>query len=271
MKRAVVLLSGGVDSTTTLAAAKAEGFELYALSFDYGQRHKIELELARRNSEIFSAKKHLIINFDLREIGGSALTSDIEVPKAGVRGQGSGVREEEPIPNPQSPIPVTYVPARNTIFLSFALAWAETLEAEDIFIGANAVDYSGYPDCRPEFIQAFEDMANLATKISVEGKVRFKIRAPLIKLTKAEIVRKGTALGVDFSLTWSCYDPQGIRSVRLGSEGQDLPAGQAGAWGSKEYPIPCLKCDSCLIRTRGFSEAGIADPLLADIKKKEQI
>ena len=252
MKRAVVLLSGGVDSTTTLSVAKAEGFELYALSFDYGQRHKIELELARRNAEKFSVKKHMIINFDLREIGGSAMTSDIAVPKAGGRGQGSGVSEKDQIPvhKLQSLIPVTYVPARNTIFLSLALAWAETLEAEVIFIGANAVDYSGYPDCRPEFIQAFEDMANLATKISVEGKVRFKIRAPLIKLTKAEIVRKGTELGVDYALTWSCYDPvidqrNHIREHRL------------------NY-APCMKCDSCVLRAKGFKEAGIKDPLTDD-------
>lgn len=246
MKRAVVLLSGGVDSTTTLAAAKAEGFELYALSFDYGQRHKIELELASRNAEKFGVKKHLIINFDLREIGGSALTSDIAVPKAGIRSQGAGVSKKDQIPisDSQPIIPVTYVPARNTIFLSFALAWAETLEAEDIFIGANAVDYSGYPDCRPEYIKAFEDMANLATKISVEGKVRFNIRAPLIKLTKAEIIRMGIALGVDYSLAWSCYDP--------------IPNPQS--------PIPCLKCDSCVLRAKGFREAGISDPLLSDIQ-----
>jgi len=246
MKRAVVLLSGGVDSTTTLAAAKAEGFDLFALSFDYGQRHKAELELARMNAEKFTAKKHLIINFDLREIGASALTSDIEVPKAGDSGQDSGVSKKEQmlISIPQPQIPVTYVPARNTIFLSFALAWAETLEAEDIFIGANAVDYSGYPDCRPEFIQAFEDMANLATKISVEGRVRFKIRAPLIKLTKAEIIRKGTSLGVDYSLTWSCYDP-----LRL-----------------PRFPTPCMKCDSCVLRAKGFMEAGMKDPLLSDIQ-----
>ncbi len=247
MKRAVILLSGGVDSTTTLAAAKAEGFELYALSFDYGQRHKIELELARRNAEKFAVKKHLIINFDLREIGGSALTSDIAVPK--IRAE-AGKREGPEEKEISSFIPVTYVPARNTIFLSFALAWAETLEAEDIFIGANAVDYSGYPDCRPEFIQAFEDMANLATKITVEGKVKFKIRAPLIRLTKAEIVRKGTELGVDYAFTWSCYDPvmdQGaqIREHRL------------------NY-APCMKCDSCMLRAKGFSEAGIKDPLPVD-------
>ncbi|MBI5665197.1 MAG: 7-cyano-7-deazaguanine synthase QueC [Nitrospirae bacterium] len=237
MKRAVVLLSGGLDSTTTLAVAKAEGFELYALSFDYGQRHKTELDLARGNAEKFAAKKHLIINFDLREIGGSALTSDIEVPKSGVS------NKDQPLtPNPQPSIPVTYVPARNTIFLSFALAWAETLEAGDIFIGANAVDYSGYPDCRPEYIQAFEYMANLATKISVEGKVKFKIHTPLIRLTKAEIIRMGTSLGVDYSFTWSCYDP--------------IPGPQS--------PTPCMKCDSCMLRAKGFREAGIKDPLGVD-------
>jgi 7-cyano-7-deazaguanine synthase len=249
MKRAVVLLSGGVDSTTTLAIAKADGYDVFALSFDYGQRHKIELELAKRNVEKFGVKRHLIINFDLRNIGGSALTSDIEVPKGDMSYE-SGVTEKSKkdkyrLQTPDSStIPITYVPARNTIFLSFALAWAETLEAGDIFIGANAVDYSGYPDCRPEFIQAFEDMANLATKVSVEGKVRFKIRAPLIRLTKAEIIRKGTELGVDYSLTWSCYDP-----VREGSL----------------HYVPCMKCDSCVLRARGFREAGIKDPLLPDI------
>lgn len=224
MKRAVVLLSGGVDSTTTLAIAKAEGFEVYALSFDYGQRHKIELNLACRNAEKFGVQKHLVININLREIGGSALTDDIEVPKG---------RDA----SPGSDIPITYVPARNTIFLSFALGWAETLGAEDIFIGANAVDYSGYPDCRPEFIQAFEDMANLATKASVEGKVKFKIRAPLIKLTKAEIIEKGAALGVDYSITWSCYDP-------ISEQG---------------HYKPCMQCDSCQLRAKGFKEAGLTD------------
>lgn len=251
MKKAVVLLSGGIDSTTTLAAARSDGYEIYALSFDYGQRHKIELELARKNADTFGARKHLVMDFNLRDIGGSALTDDIEVPKR-VMSQESGVmsneQKEEKKHNSSrmtpdsSMIPVTYVPARNTIFLSFALSWAETLEAGDIFIGANAVDYSGYPDCRPEFIKAFEDMANLATKVSVEGKVRFKINAPLIKLTKAEIIKKGTGLGVDYSRTWSCYDPR---------------AGQGGR------PLPCLKCDSCVIREKGFKEAGIKDPLIS--------
>lgn len=248
MKKAVVLLSGGLDSTTTLAIAKAEGFEIYALSFDYGQRHKIELDLARRNAEKFDAKKHLIINFDLRDIGGSALTSDIEVPKRvmsyELRVKSEDLKEDSEFnsklqtPN-SSTIPVTYVPARNTIFLSFALAWAETLEAEDIFIGANAIDYSGYPDCRPEYIKAFEDMANLATKVSVEGKLKFRINAPLIKLTKAGIIKRGTELGVDYSLTWSCYDP-------VSEQG---------------HYRPCMACDSCQLRAKGFKEAGIGDPL----------
>lgn len=226
MKRAVVLLSGGIDSTTTLALAKAEGFEVYALSFDYLQRHRIELESACISAAVLKAKKHLVIGFNLREIGGSALTSDIEVPKD---------RQED------AEIPVTYVPARNTIFLSFALAWAETIRAGDIFIGANAVDYSGYPDCRPEFLKAFEDMANLATKVSVEGTIRFRIHAPLIRLTKAEIIKKGLELGVDFSRTWSCYDPV-------------------------DGKYPCLHCDSCRLRAKGFREAGIKDPLLAKVK-----
>ena len=223
MKRAVVLLSGGIDSTTTLSVAKEDGYEVYALSFDYGQRHGIELESACLNAERFNVKKHLVINFNLRDIGGSALTSDIKVPKA---------REEA------GNIPITYVPARNTIFLSFALAWAETIRASDIFIGANAVDYSGYPDCRPEFIKAFENMANLATKASVEGTVKFRVHAPLIKLTKAEIIKKGAELGVDYSLTWSCYDPV----VETGK--------------------PCMQCDSCLLRAKGFKEAVIKDQLI---------
>jgi 7-cyano-7-deazaguanine synthase len=225
-----VLLSGGVDSVTTLALAKVEGYEIYALSFDYGQRHRVELESAGKNAEKIGAVKHLVINFNLGDIGGSALTSDIEIPKK--------VQNSEFLTPDSSTIPVTYVPARNTIFLSFALAWAETLEAEDVFIGVNAIDYSGYPDCRPEFIKAFQDMANLATKVSVEGKVKFKIHAPLIKLTKAEIIKKGVDLGVDYSLTWSCYDP--VTNYK-----------------------PCLKCDSCVLRAKGFREAGIKDPLTA--------
>jgi len=216
-KRAVVLLSGGVDSSTTLALARAEGYECYALSFDYGQRHSIELDAARRVAEAVEVAKHLVIQVNMRDIGGSALTSDIDVPKG------------DTVPSTEE-IPVTYVPARNTIFLSFALGWAEVLGAEDIFIGANAIDYSGYPDCRPEYLKAFEDMANLATKEAVEGKMRFRIRAPLVKLTKAEIIRKGRELGLDYSLTWSCYDPQ--------------PDG-----------TPCGRCDSCLIREKGMLEA----------------
>lgn len=230
-KKAVVLLSGGIDSSTTAAIAKAEGYDIYALSFDYGQRHRLELESAKKVAESFGAKKHLIIKFDLREIGGSALTADIEVPKGSC---------QSPVTSSQSPaamIPVTYVPARNTIFLSFALGWAEVLEAPDIFIGANAVDYSGYPDCRPEYLKAFEEMANLATRVSVEGKIKFKIKAPLLYMTKGEIIRKGAEMGFDYSFTWSCYDP--------------LPDGR-----------PCERCDSCLFRAKGFKEAGIKDPLL---------
>ncbi|MBI5408368.1 MAG: 7-cyano-7-deazaguanine synthase QueC [Nitrospirae bacterium] len=260
MKRAVVLLSGGVDSTTTLAIAKSQGFEVYALSFDYEQRHKIELESARKVAEKLGVAKHLIINFNLREIGGSALTSETEVPK---RVQSSEFRVQSGKKGPNSSIPVTYVPARNTIFLSFALAWAEVLEAEDIFIGANAIDYSGYPDCRPEFIKAFEDMANLATKASVEGKCRFKIHAPLINLTKGEIIKKGLELGVDYSMTWSCYDPQpaiaGVKSSKLKVESSKNSNSELRAPNSNL--IPCLKCDSCLLRAKGFKEAGIKDPL----------
>ncbi len=226
VKKSVVLLSGGLDSSTTFAIAKSEGFEVYALSFDYNQRHRKELESAGRVASALGARKHLVIRFDLREIGGSALTADIDVPTT---------------PSPH--IPVTYVPARNTIFLSFALGWAEVLEAEDIFIGANAIDYSGYPDCRPEYLRAFEDMANLATKITVEGKMKFRIRAPLISLKKSEIIRKGAQLGLDYSLTWSCYDPQ------------------PGPAHDPDAVIPCGKCDSCIFRAKGFRETGITDPL----------
>lgn len=240
--RAVVLFSGGIDSTTTLAIAKAECLDVYALSFNYGQRHKIELEYARKNAENFDLKKHLTINFNLREIRGSSLTSDIEVPK---NSQKEGKRESGK--EKEVNIPVTYVPARNTIFLSFALAWAESLNASDIFIGANAVDYSGYPDCRPEFIKSFEKMANLATKVSVENRIRFKIRAPLIELTKAEIIRKGKELEVDYSLAWSCYDPVSDEKMHSAEHQQKYKA--------------CGKCDSCILRAKGFKEAGLPDPL----------
>ncbi|WP_026841204.1 7-cyano-7-deazaguanine synthase QueC [Citrifermentans bremense] len=218
-KKAVILYSGGLDSTTCLAIAKEQGFAPYALSFSYGQRHQQELEVAKLNARPMGAVDHLLVEFDLRKMGGSALTSDIEVPK-------EGVGEE---------IPVTYVPARNTIFLSFALGWAETLDCFDIFIGVNALDYSGYPDCRPEFVAAYEAMANLATKAGVEGK-RLKIHTPLISLTKAEIIQKGLSLGVDYSKTHSCYDPA-------------------------EDGAACGRCDSCRLRLKGFAEAGVADPV----------
>ena len=220
MKKAVVLYSGGLDSTTCLAIAKAEGYKPYAMSFAYGQRHKAELRMAEENAKGMGAVEHLLVDFDLRKIGGSALTSEIEVPKTGVG----------------SDIPVTYVPARNTIFLSFALGWAEVLGAFDIFIGVNALDYSGYPDCRPEYISAFEKMANLATKAAVEGAGRYTIHSPLIRMTKAEIIRKGLDLGVDYGKTHSCYDPS--------------PDGLA-----------CGRCDSCRLRLKGFAEAGAVDPV----------
>ncbi|HEY5973699.1 MAG TPA: 7-cyano-7-deazaguanine synthase QueC [Geobacteraceae bacterium] len=218
-KKAVVLYSGGLDSTTCLAIAKAERFAPYAISFDYGQRHSVELELAKQNARPMGAVDHLVVEFDYRKVGGSALTADIEVPKGGVG----------------SDIPITYVPARNTIFLSFALGWAEVLGAYDIFIGVNALDYSGYPDCRPAYIAAFEAMANLATRAGVEGKAHYAIHTPLIDLTKAQIVKKGMSLGVDFSRTHSCYDP--------------TPQGLA-----------CGLCDSCRLRLKGFMEAGVPDP-----------
>jgi len=225
MNRAVVLLSGGLDSTTALAVAKAQGYHPYALSFRYGQRHRLELLSAARVAAAFDVGEHVILDVDLRRFGGSALTGDMEVPKH----HGPSEIGER--------IPVTYVPARNTVFLSFALAWAEVLGAADIFIGVNALDYSGYPDCRPEYIAAYERMANLATRAGVEGRQRLKIHAPLIHLTKAEIIRKGLQLGVDYGLTSSCYDPS--------------PDGK-----------PCGQCDSCLLRAKGFAEAGVADPLL---------
>jgi 7-cyano-7-deazaguanine synthase len=245
MKRAVVLLSGGVDSSTTLAIARAEGYELYSLSFDYGQRHIIELNSAAKVAKALGVRKHLVTRFNMRDIGGSALTDDIEVPKQSAEARKSGSAEVRS----SELIPITYVPARNTIFLSFALAWAEVIEAPDIFIGANAVDYSGYPDCRPEYLKAFETMANLATKVSVEGKIRFSVHAPLLSLTKSEIIEKGRALGLDYSLTWSCYDPQPASS-------ENLKAGNAEGG---RY-LPCGRCDSCLFRGKGFKDAGMKDP-----------
>jgi 7-cyano-7-deazaguanine synthase len=221
---AVVLLSGGLDSATTLAIAQSEGFEVSALSFHYGQRHEIELEAARRIAVRHKVARHVVLPIDLRAFGGSALTSAIAVPK------------DRPLEEMSRGIPITYVPARNTIFLSFALAWAEVLGAGDIFIGVNALDYSGYPDCRPEYIEAFERMASLATRAGVEGGKRLKIHTPLIRLTKAEIIHRGLKLGVDYGLTVSCYDPS--------SEGK-----------------PCGRCDACLLRAKGFVEAGLADPL----------
>lgn len=223
-KKAVILLSGGLDSTTALAIARSEGYDLYCLSFSYGQRHTCELASARSVAEAFGARGHLVIDVDLRPVGGSALTDNIEVPKG---------RSESDM---QKNIPATYVPARNTIFLSYAVAWAEVLGASDIFIGVNVIDYSGYPDCRPQFIEAFERMANLATKAGTEDGVQLKIRTPLISMTKAEIITKGLELGVDYGMTHSCYDPS--------------PKGN-----------PCGRCDSCLIRKKGFAEAGIPDPL----------
>ncbi len=223
--KAVILISGGLDSTTTLAMAAAAGFELYAISFDYGQRHHQELEAAQKVCEFFDVKQHVTFPLDLRVFGGSALTADIDVPKD---------RSEHDL---ETGIPITYVPARNTVFLSLALAWAETLDASDLFIGVNAVDYSGYPDCRPEFIAAFEKVASLATKTGVEHSGTWKIHTPLISLTKSEIIQKGMELGVDYGLTHSCYDP--------------LPDG-----------TPCSHCDSCLLRAKGFEEAGFNDPAL---------
>lgn len=225
-KGAVVLTSGGVDSTTILAIAKSQDFDLYCLSFDYGQRHIFELESAKKVSEFFNVTEHKVIKIDLRTFGGSALTDDISVPLH--RNAEDMARE----------IPVTYVPARNTIFLSYALAWAEVLKVHDIFIGVNAIDYSGYPDCRPEFIKAFQQMANLATKESVEGKT-LTIHAPLIDMTKSAIIKKGVELGVDYSITHSCYNPN-------------------------ESGLACGECDSCLLRRKGFMEAGIKDPTRYD-------
>lgn len=220
-KKAVVLYSGGLDSTTCMAIARADGFAAHAMSFAYGQRHCVELEKAREYAPLIGATSHQVVEIDLRQFGGSALTSDLAVPKD----QSS-----------TDDIPITYVPARNTIFLSFALAWAEVLGASDIYIGVNALDYSGYPDCRPEFISAFENMANLATRAGVEGDRPYTIHTPLIQLSKAEIIMTGLALGVDYGLTHSCYDP--------------TPAG-----------VACGRCDSCYLRLKGFREAGVVDPV----------
>src|SRR5262245_1098598 len=223
MQRAVVLLSGGLDSTTTLAVAKAQGFEVYALSVDYGQRHRVELDRAERVAKTLGAVEHRTVHLDLRTIGGSALTAAIDVPKgrsADEMGHG---------------IPVTYVPARNTILLGLALGYAEVVGAFDLFIGANVLDYSGYPDCRPEFLEAFERLANLATKAGVEGVGRFRVHAPLLKMTKAEIIREGVRLGVNYAHTLSCYDPD--------ADGR-----------------ACGMCDSCQLRKKGFAEAGVSDP-----------
>lgn len=224
-RRAVVLLSGGLDSSTVLAIARHQGYEAYALSFRYGQRHAVELERAAQVADALGAAGHVVVDIDLRRFGGSALTADIAVPKSRSADEIAGG------------IPITYVPARNTIFLSFALAWAETLGASDIFVGVNALDYSGYPDCRPEYIEAFERLANLATKAGVEGTQTLKIHSPLISMSKAQIIEAGLSLGVDYSITSSCYDP--------GPQGE-----------------PCGQCDSCLLRAKGFAQANQGDPLL---------
>lgn len=222
-KKAVVLLSGGLDSSTILAFAKSKGFDLYALSFHYGQRHNFELEASQKVAQHFGVKDHKTIEIDLRAFGGSALTAEIEVPKGRTEAEMEGE------------IPITYVPARNTIFLSFALAFAEVIQSEDIFIGVNAVDYSGYPDCRPEYIAAYEKMANLATKAGVEGTGKLTIHTPLINLKKSEIIQMGLDLGVDYAMTSTCYDPD-------------------------EKGLPCGICDSCVLRLKGFSDLGIKDP-----------
>ncbi len=223
-KKAIVLLSGGLDSTTTLAIAKNEGLDLYALTFDYGQRHRYELSAAKTIAAQYGVSRHVVAKIDLREFGGSALTSDIEVPKDRSTGEMA------------HGIPITYVPARNTIFLSFALAWAETEQSNDIFIGVNALDYSGYPDCRPEYIAAYQTMADLATRAGVEGHQKLHIHTPLIMLSKAQIIKKGLEMGVDYSLTTSCYDV--------------TPTGEA-----------CGRCDSCKLRLKGFAENNVQDPI----------
>ncbi len=222
-QKAIVLASGGLDSTTVMAIAKDEGFDIYALSFDYGQRHRIEITAAKAIARALGAKQHLIVKTDLGQIGGSALTEDITVPK------------DRDVANGSEEIPVTYVPARNTIFLAYALAWSEVLDTPHIFIGVNAIDYSGYPDCRPEYIQAFEHMANLATKAGVEGRYHLQIHTPLSQMTKADIIKNGIQLGIDYSLTHSCYDPD-------------------------EVGTACGHCDSCLLRKKGFVDAGVEDP-----------
>jgi 7-cyano-7-deazaguanine synthase len=223
LKKAVVLLSGGLDSTTVLAIAIAEGYSVYALSFDYGQSHKLELEAATRIAKSAGVERHVILKIDLRAFGGSALTDDIEIPKGrSVEAMSEG-------------IPVTYVPARNTVFLSLALGWAEAVGAGNIFIGVNALDYSGYPDCRPEYIEAFQRLANLATKAGTEGGVEFKVHTPLIAMTKKEIIEAGLALGVDYAVTSTCYDPAADGTA-------------------------CGLCDACLLRLKGFAEAGLSDP-----------
>ncbi len=231
--RAIVLLSGGLDSATTAAIARREGYDLFALSFDYGQRHRFELDAARRVAAAMRVCEHRSIKIDLGQFGGSALTADAAVPKD---------RSDAEM---QAKIPITYVPARNTVFLSLALAYAEVTGAADIFIGVNAIDYSGYPDCRPEFIAAFEHVANLGTKAGVEAELQFKIHTPLILLSKAEIIRRGIELGVDYSLTHSCYDPDG--------------QGRA-----------CGRCDSCLLRRRGFTDAGVEDPTVYQTSPREE-
>ncbi|MEA2601061.1 MAG: 7-cyano-7-deazaguanine synthase [Acidobacteriota bacterium] len=232
-KKAVVLLSGGLDSTTTLAIARSEGFQAYALTFRYGQRHAIEIEAARRVAQALGVTEHVLVDFDLRRFGGSALTSDIDVPK------------DRPLASMADGIPVTYVPARNTIFLSFALAWAEVLGAMNIFIGVNALDYSGYPDCRPEYLRAYEQMARLATRAGVENQEELRIQAPLLHLSKAEIIRRGLDLGVDYGLTLTCYDPS--------------PEGRS-----------CGHCDACLLRMKGFAENGMHDPAPYRVETRAQ-
>ena len=223
-RKAVVLLSGGLDSATVLAMARADGYDPYALSFRYGQRHEVELQAAKRVAASLGASGHVVAEIDLRVFGGSALTADIDIPHHDIADELD-----------TSEIPITYVPARNTIFLSFALAWAETLDASDVFIGVSAVDYSGYPDCRPEYIAAYENMANLATKAGVEGRQKLRIHTPLIELSKAQTIQRGLELGVDYSITHSCYDPR--------ADGR-----------------ACGTCDSCLLRGRGFAELGLTDP-----------